>query len=209
MSFPRSITHESPVLVDDEKQLFEFRKDSLPGELVPASMEVMKFSGLYLKIDGGKSYMDWPGLSQAAKDYKGDDLAFDRYEHTSMNLGNSTVGTMVDRIVAYLRDTFNASYEEKEIKAVVEATFLNLETKKWMGGFLSFSTDEVANNLSYQYRVLFAVPIGNSPSHFYALVTTIKVTADALEWGKSSSRNVGVEIDGMELVVQKGYKLQN
>lgn len=207
--------NHSPGPVDDKKQLFEFRKGSLPGELVPASLQVMKFSSQHLTVDGANSFVDWSGFSKAIKEYKGSDLALDRYEHTSINQQEQTVDTMVQSIVSYFADAFSASYEEKVLKAIITATFCNLKQKKSEGDFLSFGKTGGSNNQAFQYRLVFAVPMENSPSYFYALVTTIKVTADITEesswWGLSSSttKNFGVDIDAMELVVQKGYEYKN
>lgn len=165
-----------------------------------------------MTLDGEKSLVDWPGLSKAVKDYKGDDLALDRYEHASINQKEQTVDKLVKSIVKYLSGAFSASYEEDALHAIIEATFTNLKEKKTESDFLSFGKTGGESNSAFQYRVIFAAPMENSTSYFYALVTTIKITADvsneSIFWGlkKTSTTNFGADIDGMELIVQKDYR---
>ncbi|KAF8650646.1 hypothetical protein AX16_005144 [Volvariella volvacea WC 439] len=189
--------------------------DQLPEELIPSSMQVMKFSGKYLKLEDDKAYFDWTNFKKAIDDYKGDDLSFDKYDRSTINQQEQEAKLMVDKIAKFLHDAFAASIDMSKLAAIILNTFTNLETES-ESGFLQFSKSSTKKNSSWEYRVLFSVPFGeHAPSYFYSLVTTILITADIEEksgwWGLTSStkKNFGVQIDALELVVKKGFRAPN
>ncbi|KIY61619.1 delta-endotoxin CytB [Cylindrobasidium torrendii FP15055 ss-10] len=191
-------------------QLFQpFSK--LPGSLVPTSLQVMKFSGVYVHIDDDKKWFDWASFKSAVDNYSGDDLAIDKFKSTTISRSESTVTVMVEKIVNFLRDALAIIIDPKELAATIEATFTNLKEAK-SNGWADFSKESSQNNSSWEYRILFAVPNPDLDEWFYSLVTTIKLTADIQEesswWGlvSSSSKNFSATVDAMELVVQKGFK---
>ncbi|KAF8648165.1 hypothetical protein AX16_006376 [Volvariella volvacea WC 439] len=188
--------------------------DTLPEELIPTSFQVLKFSGKYLTIGGGDSgpSFDWPGFKSAVDNYRGDDLTLDKYDQSRINQKEQSVGAMVDKVSQFLHDAFSASIDTTQLSAVILNTFTHLREES-SSGFLQFSSDTTKHNSSWEYRVLFAVPFSSGvPNYFYSLVTTIKITADIREqtgwWGLSSSttKNFGVVIDAMQLVVVKGFR---
>nr|1VCY_A Chain A, volvatoxin A2 [Volvariella volvacea] len=189
--------------------------DQLPEDLIPSSIQVLKFSGKYLKLEQNKAYFDWPEFKTAIDNYTGEDLSFDKYDQSTINQREQEVGSMVDKIAKFLRDAFSAVVDLSKLGAIILNTFTNLEEES-SSGFLQFSTNNVKKNSSWEYRVLFSVPFGdNAPSYFYSLVTTILITADIEEktgwWGLTSStkKNFAVQIDALELVVKKGFKAPN
>ncbi|KAF9466913.1 Volvatoxin A2 in monoclinic crystal [Collybia nuda] len=185
--------------------------DGLPEDLVLTSLQVMKFSGGYLTV-GDEPNFDWPGFKNAVDHYPKDDLTLDKYNQSTINQQTQDVDSMVNKVATFLHDAFSAAVELDQLRAIILNTFTNLRESS-DSGFLQFSSSSEKHNSSWEYRVLFSVPFGqNAPSYFYSLVTTIKITADIVEesswWGLSSStkQNFGAQIDGMELVVKKGFK---
>ncbi|TFK50726.1 volvatoxin A2 precursor [Heliocybe sulcata] len=199
---------------EDPVYFNEFSK--LPENLVITSLQVMKFSGRYVKLENNeeKKWFDWEGFHNAINNYKGDDLTFDKYKSNKINQSEATVSTMVDKIVGFLKDALSVVLTEKDVlalKANIEATFTNLQEAK-ENGWADFSKSSSAENSSWEYRVLFAFPNPDLPSFFYSLVTTIKLEANIKEesswWGlvSSTQKNFSSQIDAMELVVMKGFR---
>ncbi|KAF9052236.1 volvatoxin A2 precursor [Hymenopellis radicata] len=192
----------------------EFSK--LPENLVPTSVQVMKFCGHYVRLENAedKKWFDWEGFKNAIDDYKGVDLTFDKFNSNRINQQTATVKTMVDKIVAFLRDALSVELDSKDVpalKANIETTFTNLKAAK-DNGWADFSKSSDSENSSWEYRVLFAFPNPDRSTFFYSLVTTIKLEADIKEesswWGlqSSTSKNFSSSIDAMELVVKKGFR---
>ncbi|KAF8657983.1 hypothetical protein AX16_002143 [Volvariella volvacea WC 439] len=186
--------------------------DTIPEDLIPTSIQVMKMSGKYLKLEHDKAFFDWPGFKNAIDHYSGEDLSFDKYDESTINQQSQEAKLMVDKIAKFLHDAFAASIDMSKLAAIIMNTLTNLEEQS-SSGFLQFSTDTVKRNSSWEYRVLFSIPFGeHAPSYFYSLVTTIMITADIEErtgwWGLTSStkKNFGAEINALELVVKKGFK---
>ncbi|KZT27157.1 volvatoxin A2 precursor [Neolentinus lepideus HHB14362 ss-1] len=199
---------------DDLSYFNEFSK--LPENLVPTSLQVLKFSGHYVKLENNseKKWFDWKGFQEAINSYKGDDLTFDKFKSNKINQSEATVSTMVDKIVAFLRDALSVALSAKDVialRANIESTFTNLEEAKERG-WADFSSSSSGHNSSWEYRVLFAFPNEDLPNFFYSLVTTIILEADIKEesswWGlvSSSKKNFSSQIDAMELVVMKGFR---
>ncbi|KAF9466916.1 delta-endotoxin CytB [Collybia nuda] len=195
---------------EEEDDVFQ-PVDQLPEDLIPTSMQVMKFSGQHLSLEEDNTYFDWPGFKTAIDHYTGDDLSFDRYDKSTINQQSQEAGAMIDKVAQFLKDAFNAVVDMTQLAAIILNTFTNLKEHS-ESGFLQFSKSDDKHNSSWEYRVLFSVPFQNTPSFFYSLVTTIKITADIEEesswWGLTSStkRNFGVQVDALQLVVQKGFR---
>ncbi|THU89956.1 volvatoxin A2 precursor [Dendrothele bispora CBS 962.96] len=197
---------------DDTPAYFnEFSK--LPANLVTTSLQVMKFTGRFVKLQDPKSF-DWSGLQNAINAYKGDDLTFDKFKENTINQSEATVSTMVDKIVDFLRIVLSVVLNPQDVAALrknIETTFTDLKTAK-DNGWADFSKSSSGQNSSWEYRVLFAFPNPDLPDFFYSLVTTIKLEANIKEesswWGlqSSTSKNFSAAIDAMELVVMKGFK---
>jgi len=185
--------------------------DALPNELKPASMQVLKFSQRYLKLETDKKWFDWAGFKKAADDYPGSDLVIAKFNQSTIIQQSQTASVMVDKVAKFLSEAFSASIDKSKIAAIILNTFTNLK-EKGGSGFMQFSSNKEKNNSSWEYRVLFSVPFENDGAYFYSLVTTITITADVVEqsswWGltSSTSKNFGVEINIAELVVEKGFK---
>lgn len=183
----------------------------LPSPLVPTSLQVMKFSGNFVKVSNDKKAFDWGGFKNAVNGYKGDDLTFDKFKENTIARSDATVKVMVDKIVKFLLEALSVVIDAGELAATIEATFTNLKSAK-SNGWADFSKSSASSNSSWEYRILFAVPNAELEDFFYSLVTTIKLEADITEesswWGlvSSSSKNFSATIDAMELVVQKGFR---
>uniref|UniRef100_A0A0W0EWG5 Delta-endotoxin CytB n=1 Tax=Moniliophthora roreri TaxID=221103 RepID=A0A0W0EWG5_MONRR len=179
----------------------------LPPPLVTTAVQVMNFAGHYVDLKEPKSF-------QWDKFLDGDDFTFDKFQSNTINQQTSTVSTMVDKIVDFLRVTLSVVLTSQDIDALkknVETTFTGLKEAK-DNGWADFSKSSSSSNTSWQYRVLFAFPNPDLEDWFYSLVTTIKLEADIHDeeswWGlqSSSSHNFSAAIDGMELVVMKGFR---
>jgi len=183
--------------------------DKLPANLIGTSKQVMKLSGRYLDPDSKK--FDWTNFKKAIDNYSGEDLTFDLFKNTTINQTTATVGIMVEKIVAFLRDALKVLIDATELKATIEATFLNLKQASEKG-WADFSKSSSSQNSSYTYRVQFAWANPNIPTDFYCMVSTIKLEANIKEesgwWGLTSSteKNFAAIIDGLRLVVTEGYK---
>ncbi|KAL1731382.1 delta-endotoxin CytB [Schizophyllum commune] len=194
---------------EDSKYFQPFSK--LPSPLVPTSIQVMKFSGNFVKVSNDKKAFDWGGFKNAVNGYKGDDLTFDKFKENTIARSDATVKVMVDKIVKFLLEALSVVIDAGELAATIEATFTNLKSAK-SNGWADFSKSSASSNSSWEYRILFAVPNAELEDFFYSLVTTIKLEADITEesswWGlvSSSSKNFSATIDAMELVVQKGFR---
>lgn len=193
----------------------------LPPPVVPTSLQVMKFAGAYVNIETEdnqeKRWFDWRKFKAAVDGYNGDDLTFDKYKSTTIASSQSTVDSMVNRIVQFLKDALSVVLSATDItalKATLEATFTNLKQKS-SNGFLDFSKSSHGHNSSWEYRIQFAFPNPDLPEYFYSLVTTIKLEADVTSesewWGlsSSSSKNFSASINAIELVVRKGFRNPN
>ncbi|KAL1738635.1 delta-endotoxin CytB [Schizophyllum fasciatum] len=183
----------------------------LPKPLVPTSMQVMKFSGNFVKVTNDVKTFDWAGFKNAVNGYKGDDLTFDKFKENTIARSDATVRIMVDKIVKFLLEALSVVIDADELTATIEATFLNLKSAK-SNGWADFSKSRESNNSSWEYRILFAVPNPDLEDYFYSLITTIKLEADIAEesswWGlvSSSHSNFSATIDSMELVVKEGFR---
>ncbi|KAK8108243.1 delta-endotoxin CytB [Apiospora kogelbergensis] len=187
------------------------------------ALQVMKFAGTYLKFETDPDtkqdtrWFDWSSFTASINNYTGDDLTFDKYKNTVIASKESTVSTMVEKIVKFLLDALSLVLDETYIKALtstIEATFTNLKEKS-SNGFLDFKKSKNGQNSSWEYRVQFAFPNPDLSDFFYSLVTTIKLEANVSDesewWGLvgSSSKNFSATIDAMQLVVRKGFKKPN
>jgi len=178
----------------------------------------MKFAGSYVKLEkDDKRWFDWTAFKAAVDGYTGDDLTFDKFKTTTIAQSESTVKTMVDKIVKFLVTALSVIMDDAAIRSLtstIEATYTNLKEKS-SNGFLDFNKSSDGHNSSWEYRIQFAFPNPDLPEFFYSLVTTIKLQADVTEekawWGLvgSSSKNFSATIDAMELVVMKGFKNPN
>lgn len=177
----------------------------------------MKYAGAYVKLEQDKRWFDWNSFKTSVDNYKGDDLTFDKFKNTTIASSESTVSTMVEKIVKFLVEALSVVLDDSAIKslsATIETTFTNLKEKS-SNGFLDFSKSKDGHNSSWEYRIQFAFPNQDLPDYFYSLVTTIKLEADVSSesewWGLvgSSSKSFSATIDGMELVVMKGFKNPN
>ncbi|KAF8593353.1 delta-endotoxin CytB [Ceratobasidium sp. AG-I] len=183
--------------------------ETLPQNLIGTSKQVQKFAGRYL--DPASMKFDWTNFKKAIDNYPGDDLTFDMYKNTTINQSTATVDLMVSKIVDFLKQALKVLIDATELRATIEATFLNLKQSSEKG-WANFSKSNESHNSSFTYRVLFAFPNPKLPSDFYSLVTTVKLTADIKEesgwWGLtgSTSKNFAAVIDGLELVVTEGFK---
>ena len=198
--------------------------DKLPGEFKPAAIQVDKFSGrsVVVKKDWkGNQYftLNWEDLTTRVNNYQGDDLAFDKLENHSISNQKQEVQVMVDKIVEFLKTALSVVLADTEIKALaanILAAFTDLkqtESHDWA----SWSSEEHQSNSSWQYRLLYSVPMKDShdkidPDYFYTLVTTTTLTADISTksewWGleKTTTKNFSADISAMELVVKRGFK---
>lgn len=197
--------------MSDDDPIYFDQFSRLPGNLLSTAIQVMKFASNFLNV--ATTVFDWQGFLDAINAYRGSDLALSKYQNNSIHQQTATVEVMVNKIVDFLRSALSVVLTSTEIEALranVEATFTNLETAT-DEGWASFSYNNIAQNSSYEYRVLFAFPNADLPDWFYSLVTTIKLTADIREqsswWGlvSSSSKNFSAEITAMELIVQQGF----
>jgi hypothetical protein len=179
---------------------------TLPPEYQLASRNVMVFSGRYLR---DKNF-EWSSFKQAINDLSTAQLTFDLEQEDNIVQNDRTVGTMLDRISAFLKTVLHASVDEASLKQKLESCINGLE-KHSQNGFLQFSKSQDEKNTSWEYRVAFAVPTPGAQDAFAALVTTILITADFHDesswWGLSSSHtaNFGADIHAMRLVVGKDF----
>jgi len=198
--------------------------DKLPGEFKPTALQVGKFSGrsVVVKKDWkGTQYfaLNWEDLTTRINNYQGDDLAFDKLKNDSISTQSQTVQVMVDKIVNFLKDALSIVLDASEIKALA-ATILTVFTdlkQSESHDWASWRSEEHQNNSSWEYRLLYSVPMKDShdkidPDYFYTLVTTTTLTADITTksewWGleKTTTKNFSADITAMELIVKKGFK---
>ncbi|KAI0827133.1 delta-endotoxin CytB [Trametes gibbosa] len=183
----------------------------LPAPLVPTSLQVMKYTGNFVKVTNDKKAFDWAAFKNSVNAYKGDDLTFDKFKESTIARSDATVKVMVDKIVKFLLEALAVVIDAGELAATIEATFTNLKSAK-SNGWADFNKSSTSSNSSWEYRIMFAVPNPDLADFFYSLVTTIKLEANIQEesswWGlvSSSSKNFSAIIDAMELVVTKGFK---
>lgn len=185
-------------------------------------MQVSGFAGSYVKItseqEGDKTvekrYFDWPAFKIAVDKSDSSKLTFDKYKETTLSQQESTVTTMVDRIVNFLKDALAVALDAqtlKELAATITATFTSLKGES-DSSFLQFGKSSHKNNSAWEYRIQFAVPNPDINTYFYSLVTTIRLEADVSEesgwWGltSSSSKNFSATIEAMELIVEQSYR---
>jgi len=204
-----------PITVSNGRGFVCIISEKLPEYLITTSIQVLKLCDRYVGLQktqkGG--FFDWEGFKIAVDGYKGDDLAFDKYNNNTINQSKATVTTMVDKITALVDLTISVSLSESEIamlKADIKRTFMNLKmTSEY--GWADFSKS-TSGHSSWEYRVLYMFPNPDLPNFLYGEVTTIKLEADIEEqstwWGLegSSSNNFAAKVDVMELVVMKGFK---
>jgi len=178
----------------------------------------MKFAGRYIRFgEGGVGWFDWLSFIMAVNNYKGDDLKYDNIKTTTISQSESTVKTMVDKIVEYLVGVLRVDVDAATVNsltATIQATFTNLKHNS-SSGFLDFDTSSSGSNSSWEYRIYFVLPDPNHADSFYSLVTTIvleaNVTTKTEWWGLVShtSRNFSATIAAMQLVVKKGFRDPN
>ncbi|KAF6815632.1 hypothetical protein CMUS01_12405 [Colletotrichum musicola] len=192
----------------------------LPHALVPAGIEVSKYARDYVKLETDKDTkqgtrrFDWTSFKASVVGYEGDYLAFNKFKGIVIDPNESTVQIMVERIVKFLFDVFSVPMQEGDIRALIStivATFINVKEKS-SNRFLDFNNSDDGHDSSWEYRIQLAFPIPDKPDHFYSLVTTIKLGADASNasewWGlvPSSSKIFSATIDAMELIVMKSFQ---
>ncbi|KAK4224108.1 delta-endotoxin CytB [Podospora fimiseda] len=195
----------------------------MSDEKLPTSIQMMKYAGNYVKLEidketnQDKRWFDWGGFKASIDGYKGDDLIFDKFKSTIIANRESTVSTMVEKIVKFLVEALSVVMDEGDIKALtstIEATFTNLKEKS-SNGFLDFNKPNDRNNSSWKYRIQFAFPNPDLPDYFFSLVSTIKLEANVSSesewWGlsSSSSRNFSTAINAIKLVMAKDFKIPN
>ncbi|KID93809.1 Delta-endotoxin CytB, partial [Metarhizium majus ARSEF 297] len=172
--------------MSDQKLIMFDAVSELPESLIPTSVQVMQYTGAYVKIETDKDtkqdkrWFDWNSFKTSIDGYTGADLTFDKYKTTTITRSENTVKTMVDMIVKFLADALNVDMKENDKKALaytIEATYTNLNEKS-SSGFLDFSKSTDGHNSSWEYRIQFAFPAPGSHNYFYSLVTTIKLEAD-------------------------------
>lgn len=185
----------------------------LPPSLIPASLEVVKFSGACVKLDSGenKRQFHWFEFKDSIDSYPGIDIMLDKFESTTISPTGSTVAARAEKVAQFLTHAINTHIDQTELTAVIENTFTNLEAKS-SDGFLDFSQSGNGQNSSWEYRLQLAFPNPNIPSSFYSTVTTIKLEANwsnKSDWralDRSSTKDFSATIDAMRLVVEDGFR---
>ncbi|KAG8717640.1 hypothetical protein FRC09_013970 [Ceratobasidium sp. 395] len=182
--------------------------ETLPEHLINTSKQVITFSNYYLNIQSPR--YDWKGFQDAIAHQEPEKISFDKFDDITIHQDQSTVHTMVGKICRCLLEVFGVVMEEITLQALIEATFTNLKTAS-QGGFAFFNTESRASNTSFTYRVVFAFPNPEVPSEFFALVNTIKLTANIDDevgwWGlrSATSRDFAAQVSGVRLVVNHGF----
>jgi len=185
----------------------------LPAHLVTTNLQVMKFARKYIKLEGDdKRWFDWPSFRSAVDGYNGDDLKLDNIKTTTIAQSESTVKTMVDKIVEYLVGVLMVVVDGSAIQsltAAIEATFANLK-KNSSSGFLDFDTSSNGQNSSWEYRTFIVLPDPKFLDTFYSSVTTIRLVANVTTkvewWGLvKHTSNFSAIINAMQLVVKEGF----
>jgi len=202
----------------------------LPKEFQLAAIQIGQFCAdevSTVKDSHGHTYfsLDWVKLTTRVKSYKGDDLTFDKLQNNPITTQSQSVDVMVGKITTFLKDALSIVLSTTEVTALaanILATFTDLkdsESKDWA----SWSSEEDQSNSSWEYRLLYAVPVDSNfkktnpqaaadEDYFYALVTTTTLTADISTktewWGleKTTTKNFSAEITAMELIVGNKFK---
>lgn len=182
---------------------------TLPAEFIPASLQLMKFSEKFVKLDGDKQLLDWRGFKEAVDDYKGNDLSVDIYDTSNINQHTQAAHEMVDKIARLIHEKFSASVDLPTLTENVLRTFTNLKVYSENNTFTSFSE----SHSSGEYRIiLFGVPDESTHSQFQTLVVTVTITVDIKEessWfgiSETTTKNFGAQIDVARLNVAKSFK---
>jgi len=153
---------------------------TLPSDLTPAAVQVARFCGAF--IHPSDMHFDWSGFKKRL-DAGIDDLSYDIFKNTNISFSEPTVSKIVDTIVAFLKDALHAALGAETLELLTRNTTVALASGSGMT----------------EYLLLFAPPMGDLPTFFYSLVTTITLTV-------GRRPECYAEVTAMELVVQKGFK---
>ncbi len=186
-------------------------------------MHVTKFSNhsVVVKEDWEKHQyltLDWKDFIDRINNYKGDDFSFDKVNENTINTQVQKAEVMVSKIVDFLKVALGVIMSVDDVAALSKTVlnvFTNLQDAEHHD-WASWSKTDDKKNSSWEYRLLFAVPMEDSngkpdPDYFYALVTTTTLTSDILEktewWGlqKTTTRNFSAQINTVRLIVEKGF----
>ncbi|CAE6353097.1 unnamed protein product [Rhizoctonia solani] len=173
---------------------------ALPGHLVNAAKQVVKFIGYFLDEESQK--FDWSKFRGAINNRPDDNMAIEHFDHVEIVQNENALKVVVDQISTLLMKVAPANIDQKGLAEIVLNAFTGLKGKE-QSGFANYEKER--DNSGFTYRFLFALPDANMPNYFYALVTTVKLVSDIQEksaWfelGKDSRQNFSAKLDTIRL----------
>lgn len=188
----------------------------LPAHFKPASREVSKLSSQFVLIENDKREFHWRLFSNTINQYQASELTQSKFKSAKIKRGDATVEVMSSRVIDFFTSVLSVRVDdemEKNIYGTIRETFSDLQGQRTKN-FASFSNSSVGNNVSWEYRLLYAVAMSDCDDYFYAIVMTVRVEANVEDreswWGlvHSSSKDFSATIDTMELEVAKNFKYQ-
>ncbi|CUA67908.1 hypothetical protein RSOLAG22IIIB_07594 [Rhizoctonia solani] len=193
--------------MSDDKPVFD-EYGTLPGHLVNTAKEVMKFTGYFLIVQ--LQQFDWTKYKAAIDSRPDYSLIIEGYESQSIVQQNNTVSTMIDKIgtVLYIAAGSEAGYDRDAMTERVKLAFTSLKIQE-SSGFAYW--ERIGSNSAFTYRIIFTIPNRYVHTDFYALVTTVKLTADIYEksaWfglSRESRQNFSARVDAMRLACSKDF----
>lgn len=147
----------------------------LSSSLATTGSEVTKFSEAFVKPTSSNQVasLDWTGFKSAIDNYKGDNLAFDKFKVATITRNEITVKIMVDKVIGFIQQALSVTIAVTELTTTIEATFTDLKSAK-AKGWADFSQSSTSGNSYWEYRAHFALPNPDLAEWFYSLVATIK-----------------------------------
>lgn len=185
--------------------------NSIAHDLIPTSLQVMKFCGHRVIVQGNRRSFNWANFTVTMMDYPPSGLYLEDSDEKIINQMEVNVSSMVDKIVDYLHTKYNILPDVNQLRKVILTTFTNLKEAN-QSGWADFYKESSGTNSSFEYRVVFSTPHPHSLDTFSAIVMTILLKADIVTesswWGLESStmKNFGAMIKTMKIHVEKGFK---
>ncbi|KAL1730874.1 delta-endotoxin CytB [Schizophyllum commune] len=201
-------------LLDDKRatpRTFETVINLLP-EFATAAKELARQAGLFVVVSGSQGAFHWPSFKMAVNKHAGGSLTFVNHTSLSVPKEQSSVSSVAQKIADIISNDHKPAVDPAAVRTMLEATFTNLRTAK---GWLDFNPGLGPGRTSWEYRLLFAVPlpvnVPADPKRFRAIITTttLEASIDTKEkwWDllSSSEEDFSATVDVMELLVSKDF----
>ncbi len=186
-------------------------QNSIASDLIPTSMQVVKFCGHRVIVKDNHRSLNWADLIVTMNENPPPGLNLEDEDQNIFNQEKVDISSMVKRIVDWLHTKYNVLPDVNQLREEVLTTFTDLEVAN-RSGWADFYKSHSGTNSSYEYRVVFGTPHPHTTESFSAVVITILMKADteseSFWWGleKSTIQNFGAIVTTMKIHVEKGFK---